>query len=84
MTISSVKTATPVQQVLDLGIERQIEIDGIGMGVLSDGTPFLTGRGLARLCGVLEALTPTEERSLDRAIDWWRETYVGGAARARR
>ena len=51
-TISSVKTATPVQQVFDLGIEKQIEIDGIGMGVLSDGTPFLTGRGLARLCGV--------------------------------
>ena len=25
------------------------------MGVLSDGTPFLTGRGLARLCGVSHA-----------------------------
>jgi hypothetical protein len=40
------------QAHLDLGIQRQIEIDGVGMGVLSDGTPFLTGRGLARLCGV--------------------------------
>jgi hypothetical protein len=40
------------QRQLDLGIQRQIEIDGVGMGVLSDGTPFLTGRGLARLCGV--------------------------------
>lgn len=40
------------QRHLDLGIQRQVEIDGVGMGVLSDGTPFLTGRGLAGLCGV--------------------------------
>ena len=42
------KSADPRQGVLDLGIAKQIEIDGVGMGVLSDGTPFLTGRGLAR------------------------------------
>lgn len=46
------KSNDPRQGKLDLGIEKQIEIDGVGMGVLSDGTPFLTGRGLARLCGV--------------------------------
>lgn len=40
------------QASLDLGIQKQIEIDGVGMGVLSDGTPFLTLRGLSRLCGV--------------------------------
>lgn len=40
------------QGKLDLGIQKQVEIDGVGMGVLSDGTPFLTLRGLARLCGV--------------------------------
>lgn len=28
------------------------EIDGIEMGVLDDGTPFLTARSLAKLCGV--------------------------------
>ena len=38
---------------LNLGIQRQVEIDGIGMGVLSDGTAFLNGRGLARLCGIV-------------------------------
>lgn len=43
------------QPMLPLGIERQVEIDGIGMGVLSDGTPFLTGRGVARLCGITHA-----------------------------
>ena len=36
----------------DLFIDKQREIDGVGMGVLSDGTAFLTGRGLARLCGI--------------------------------
>jgi hypothetical protein len=49
------KSAASRQGMLDLGIARQIEIDGVGMGVLSDGTPFLTGRGLARLCGVSHA-----------------------------
>ena len=43
---------TQKQLNLDLGIEAQREIDGVGMGVLSDGTPFLTGRGLARLIDI--------------------------------
>lgn len=45
----------PAQGVLDLGIEGETEIRGFGMGVLSDGTPFLNQRGLARLCGVRNA-----------------------------
>lgn len=52
LPIPSQNPRTPVQQVLDLQIQKQIEINGVGMGVLTDGTPFLTGRGLARLCGV--------------------------------
>lgn len=40
------------QLELEIKIARQKEINGVGMGVLSDGTPYLTGRGLARLCGV--------------------------------
>jgi hypothetical protein len=46
------KELTPAQGNLDLGIELQAEVDGIGMGVLKDGTAFLTGRGLARLVGI--------------------------------
>ena len=46
------KVTMLVQHELDLKVEKEIEIDGIGMGVLSDGTPYLTGRGLARFCGV--------------------------------
>lgn len=44
------------QQQLDLWVEKEVEINGVGMGVLSDGTPYLTGRGLARLCGVDNSL----------------------------
>jgi hypothetical protein len=43
------KELTTSQLKFDLGIHVQAEPDGIGMGVLTDGTPFLTGRGLARL-----------------------------------
>lgn len=39
----------------ELFVTRELEIDGVGMGVLSDGTAYLTGRGLARLCGVSSA-----------------------------
>lgn len=43
------------QPLLPLQIERERDVGGIGMGVLSDGTPFLTQRGLAVLCGVQNA-----------------------------
>lgn len=43
---------TPAQGELPLEIAKEVEIDGVGMGVLSDGTPYLTLRGLARMCGV--------------------------------
>ncbi len=43
------------QTLLPLGIERDRDVDGIGMGVLSDGTPYLNQRGLAALCGVQNA-----------------------------
>lgn len=49
---TSKKGLDPKQGVLDLRIERQRDVKGVGMGVLSDGTPFLTGRGLARLLDI--------------------------------
>lgn len=42
----------PQQGQLDLSVVKQVEVDGIGMGVLKGGTAFLTGRGLARLVGL--------------------------------
>lgn len=35
-----------------LSVAVAAEVDGIEMGVLDDGRSYLTGRGLARLCGV--------------------------------
>lgn len=43
---------TPRQGSLNLSIEKDAEVAGIGMGVLTDGTPYLSQRGLAALCGV--------------------------------
>lgn len=49
------KEITYNQGVLNLGIETELDVNGIGMGVLSDGTPYLNQRGLAALCGVQNA-----------------------------
>ncbi|MEM9493594.1 MAG: hypothetical protein AAGC55_30880 [Myxococcota bacterium] len=43
----------PIQ--FDLAIAHA-EVDGLEMGVLGDGTPYLTGRALARACGQPESL----------------------------
>jgi hypothetical protein len=51
---STSKEITPDQGNLSLGVE-EAERGGIGMGVLSDGTPYLNQRGLAALCGVENA-----------------------------
>jgi hypothetical protein len=52
---SARKEIAPKQGRLDLAIEKDAEFGGIGMGVLSDGTPYLNQRGLAALCGVQNA-----------------------------
>ena len=64
MELAGRKPAGPKQQSLDLNIERQAEINGLEMGVLSDGTPFFTGRGLASLCGVHHSVIA------DLTADW--------------
>lgn len=40
------------QLELELFPVTEVEVDGIQMGVLSDGTPYLTLRGLSRVCGI--------------------------------
>lgn len=48
-------------------IEKQAEIDGVEMGVLENGIPFLTESGLARMCGI-------DRKVLNRlATDWPQE-----------
>lgn len=45
------------------------EIDGIGMGVLSDGSAYLTARGLARMCGI------DHTKILEVANNWGAEQF---------
>lgn len=52
MATSAELVITNEQLRLDLEVAAEREIDGVGMGVFSDGTPFLTLRGLSRMCGV--------------------------------
>lgn len=52
---SSEMEISPAQGSLGLGIEKSGDFGDIGMGVLSDGTPYLNQRGLAVLCGVENA-----------------------------
>jgi hypothetical protein len=52
MAKASLPSTTPVQLNFDLDIAAEKEIDGVGMGILTDGQPYLTIRGLARMCGV--------------------------------
>lgn len=42
---------TPVQGKL-FHVERQVEFDEVEMGVLDSGIPYLTSRGLAKMCGI--------------------------------
>jgi len=44
------------QQLLDLGIEITKDYQGIEMGVLENGIPFLTESGLARVVGVARSV----------------------------
>ena len=52
---STQKEISKKQGSLDLSIQKDTDLEGIGMGVLSDGTPYLNQRGLAALCGVQNA-----------------------------
>ena len=43
--------ATPKQGVLDLGVEVERVVGGVEMGVLENGIPYLTQRGLSEMSG---------------------------------
>jgi hypothetical protein len=56
----------PAQQEL-FHVEKQIERDGVEMGVLENGIPYLSESGLARMCGI-------DRKVLNRlAINWEEE-----------
>jgi hypothetical protein len=64
------------QGTLPFDVEKEREIQGIGMGVLKDGTPFLTQRGLALLCGVQNAHIRTIGADWDEPTQKQRITII--------
>lgn len=52
-----------VKQISLMSVAAQEEVHGIEMGVLQDGTPYLTARGLARLCGVVYSVVLELDRN---------------------
>lgn len=54
--IQPLKAAPQKQLPLDLGVEIEKNIDGIEMGVLDNGIPYLTQRGLSAITGVARSL----------------------------
>lgn len=47
-------------------VENQIEHDGVEMGVLENGLPYLSENGLARMCGI-------DRKALNRLAENWQE-----------
>lgn len=56
---SAPQQAAPKQVPLDLGIEVQRDVNGIEMGVLENGIPYLTQRGLSDVTGIARNVIQT-------------------------
>jgi hypothetical protein len=56
-------------------VEKQIEIDGVEMGVLENGVPYLTESGLARMCGI-------DRKVLNRLAVGWKDEKLKERGRA--
>jgi hypothetical protein len=69
--ISAQSPAKPKQLRLDLGIEVEKVVGGIEMGVLENGIPYLTQRGLAEMTGAAR-------RSIQELTEEWQEAQETG------
>lgn len=77
---NQLQKATPKQMPLDLGVEVQRDINGIEMGVLDNGIPYLTQRGLSGVTGAARSLIQTitkewEDHHADEVIGKDRISY---------
>lgn len=63
--------ATPRQGVLDLGVEVERIVGGIEMGVLENGIPYLTQRGLAEMSGAARS-------TIQELTKEWEEAKASG------
>lgn len=67
----TLRPATPVQLKLDLGIEVEKVVGGIEMGVLENGIPYLTQRGLAAMSGAARS-------TIQEFTTEWQEAQASG------
>lgn len=70
-TVSGQTPAAPRQGVLDLGIEVERVVGGIEMGVLENGIPYLTQRGLADMSGAARS-------TIQELTQEWQEAQATG------
>lgn len=56
----------PPSQAELFKVEKQVEVNGIEMGVLENGLPFLTESGLSRMCGI-------DRKVLNRLASNWED-----------
>jgi len=75
-TVSGQSPAAPKQLKLDLGIEVERVVGGIEMGVLENGIPYLTQRGLAEMTGAAR-------RSIQEITEEWQEAQTTDVWRGR-
>jgi len=73
-TVSSNPVNTPIQGRL-FHVERQVEFDEVEMGVLESGVPYITNRGLAKMCGI-------DHAALHRLTTNWNEEKYKPRGRA--
>lgn len=78
---NALSKAPPEQTVLDLGVETQKTINGVEMGVLENGIPFLTQVGLAKIAGakrsqIYEITQEWEEHYEDDVITKGRLSFL--------
>jgi hypothetical protein len=52
LAVKTLDLSTSQSQQNLFHVERQIEFQDVEMGVLESGVPYLTGRGLAKMCGI--------------------------------
>lgn len=67
--VTDIQQAAPTQMPLDLGVEVQKDVNGIEMGVLENGIPFLTQRGLAGVTGVTRSVIQTITQEWEEHYD---------------
>ena len=63
------KQAASKQMPLDLGIEVQMDVNGIEMGVLENGIPYLTQRGLSAITGIARNVIQTITKEWEEHFD---------------